>query len=212
MDIVYKSFLDTFHYEHKENENKVLMFSDFFKTDENILAEFGKEHISITDLKNGKFFVSNCRSKGFFLEQNSDIDNLAEISIEYKNLQKAIGKATDLFGFTNRYFENIIELFSNDIDSKGLGEFTSEFLERSNNKQIVGNININNLYTIGYEGNGNRILLDKDNNVYIYAHDLATRFYRKIDEVPQNTFMYIPKLQNLNDFVINFFNEFLCEE
>ena len=48
--------------------------------------------------------------------------------------------------------------------------------------------------------------MDYDNNVYIYAHDLATRFYQKIDEVPQNTFMYIEKIDATddNDNVITF--------
>ena len=70
---------------------------------------------------------------------------------------------------------------------------------------MVGKINIENLFTIGYEGKGNRILLDL---VYIYAHDLATRYYQTIDNVPHNTFLAMPKLLTLNDFLNGFLTEF----
>ena len=202
------NFLNTFHREKQGTENEIVKFSDFFKIEESIFSEFDKKDISVTKLKDGKFFVSNCKDKGFFVEKNSNIDKIPNVSIYYKKLQKNIGKITDLYGFTNRYFENIIELLSNDSDSKGLGEFTSEFLERSRNNLMVGKINIENLFTIGYEGNGNRILLDLDNRIYIYAHDLATRYYQTIDNVPHNTFLTMPKLLTLNDFLNVFVTEF----
>lgn len=209
MDIVYENFLNSFHREKQGVDNEIVKFSDFFKIEGEFFSEINKKDISITKLNDGKFFVSNCKDKGFFVEKNSNIDKVIDVSIDYKKLQKNIGKITDIYGFTNRYFENIFELFSNDSDSKGLGEFTSEFLARSHNKPIIGKIDIENFYTIGYEGNGNRILLDKDNQIYIYAHDLATRYYQKIDNIPQNTILIIPNLLTLNDFVSSFFTEFL---
>jgi len=209
VDNVYEKFLNTFHRENQESENSIKRFSDFFKINENNFSDFNEKKISVTKLKDGKYFISNLNSKGFFVEKNNDIENVSNISEIYTKTQKAIGKVSDLFGFTNRYFENLVELFSNDKDSIGLGELTSEFLEYSSNLRIVGNIDIDNLFTIAYEANGNRILLDKNNQIYIYGHDLITHHFQKIDGIPKNTFYRIPKIFTLNDFVINFFNDFL---
>ena len=64
---------------------------------------------------------------------------------------------------------------------------------------------------MAYEGNGNRIILTKENFVYIYAHDLATHHYEKVKEIPKNTFFAIPKMYSLEEFVIAFFDDFMTE-
>lgn len=78
-----------------------------------------------------------------------------------------------------------MEIFSNDEASEGLGDFSTEFLERSDNRRIVGNIDIDRIFTMAYEGNGNRIILTKENSVYIYAHDLTTHHYETLKEIPK---------------------------
>lgn len=95
MDIIYENFLNTFHREKQGTENEIVKFSDFFKIEESIFSEFDKKDISVTKLKDGKFFVSNCKDKGFFVEKNSNIDKIPNVSIYYKKLQKNIGKITD---------------------------------------------------------------------------------------------------------------------
>ena len=208
MDIVYEKFLNIFHRENQATEIAVTKFSDFFSIPQKWMGSFASMNISITKLKNGKYFISNGKSKGFFLENNSDIEKIPNVSCEYKELQKSLGKITDLFGFTNRYFENIIEIFSNDSESIGLGEFTAEYLNRTKKEKNVETINIDNLFTIAYEANGNRILLDNNNNIYIYGHDLAVHHYQVIDDVPKNTFYKIPNIYTLSEFVVCFFKDF----
>ena len=88
MDISYENFLNTFHREKQGTENEIVKFSDFFKIEESIFSEFDKKDISVTKLKDGKFFVSNCKDRGFFVEKNSNIDKIPNVSINYKKLQK----------------------------------------------------------------------------------------------------------------------------
>lgn len=212
MDCVYKKFLDKFSRGSHEIENKNVRIVDFFNLNFIKDMEFLNEKIiSITLLNNGKYFISNSKTKGFVLEMNNDIESINDISSEYKELQKNIGKITSLFGFKNKYFQNISELFSNDEDSRGLGFFYEEFMERSDNRKILGNINIDRIFTIAYEANGNRIVLTNDNCVYIYAHDLVTHYYEKLDGMPKNTFHLIPQMNSLKEFVKAFFNDFISE-
>lgn len=211
MDKIYEDFIKTFHRENLMIENQTQTFMDFFPNISKDSSPYNENEISITKLKNGKFFISNGASKGFFLERNTDIEIISAVSEEYRKIQKSVGKVTDLFGFTNRYFENIIELFPNDKDSIGLGDFTAEFLGRTNNERIIGEINIDNLFTIAYEANGNRIVLNKNNCIYIYGHDLATHHYQKINGIPDNTFYTIPQINSLNDFLEAFWNDFFTK-
>lgn len=209
MDNVYEAYLKTFSYQSQEVNNKIMKFSDFFSLDYDDISHINDSTINITSLTNGKFFVSNCKTKGFFLDKNSKIETIDSISVEYRKMQRKIGKITDLFNFDNRYFMNIIEIFSDGEYSNSLGEFTSEFLKRNRDMRTAGNINIDEIFTIAYEGNGNRIVLTKDNSVYIYAHDLQTRYYEQINEMPKNTFFAIPKIHSFNDFVKAFFEDFV---
>jgi len=211
MDCVYKNFLDRFSRKNQEIENQDMKFADFFKFNLKGLEYLNEKMISVTRLDNSKYFISNCKTKGFLLEKNADINKLNAVTQKYKDLQNAVGKITDLFGFTNKYFVNIVEIFSNDEASNGLGDFSTEFLERSDNRRIVGNIDIDRIFTMAYEGNGNRIILTKENFVYIYAHDLATHHYEKVKEIPKNTFFAIPKMYSLEEFVIAFFDDFMTE-
>lgn len=210
MDIVYEQFLNTFHQENQATKTEIRKFYDFFSVSEKLKLEnsFAGINVSVVSLKNGKYFISNEKSKGFFLDRNSDIEKVQDITSEYKELQKSFGKITDLFGFTNRYFENIVELFSNDRESIGLGDFTEEFLSRTDNETVLGSININKLFTIAYEANGNRIVLDNDNHIYIYAHDLMTHHYQIIRGIPKNTFYKIPNINTLSEFLIAFLEDF----
>ena len=136
-------------------------------------------------------------------------DKLENINTEYKKIQKSIGKITNLFGFENRYLENITELLSNDADSFGLGVFTEEFNNRIRNNEQKNKIDINTLFTIGYEGNGNRLILDKNNNLYIYGHDLISSNYDTLEDFPPNTFYSIPNIKNLTDLISMFFDDFV---
>lgn len=212
MDCVYKNFLDKFSQDSHEIESKSVRIVDFFSLDFIKDMKFLSEKmISVTLLDNGKYFISNCKTKGFVLERNNDIESINDISPKYKEFQKNIGKITSLFGFKNKYFQNISELFSNDEDSHGLGDFYEEFMERSDNYKTLGNINIDRIFTIAYEANGNRIVLTNDNYVYIYAHDLIMHHYEKLNEIPSNTFYLIPQMHSLEEFVKAYFNDFISE-
>lgn len=210
MDIVYESFLKTFSRENLEIENKDISFHDFFGGSSDVLKPLGNSRISVTKLTDGKTFVSNFKSKGFFIEESTNVGNILGITSEYKTLKKSVGKITDLFGFKNRCLANIVEIFSDDKDSEGLGCFTDEFLARSKNTRKISNIDIDKIFTIAYEANGNRIVLTENGSVYIYAHDLDASQYEKIENVPKNTFYAIPGAKTLNDFVMMFFADFLA--
>ena len=95
--------------------------------------------------------------------------------------------------------------FSNDKDSHGLNLFHDEFMGKSNNHEIVGGINIDRVFTIGYETNGNRIVLTKDNYVYIYVYDLVIHHYEKVHGIPKNTFFH--SSYGKND---EFYEELFC--
>ena len=120
MDCVYKNFLDRFSRKNQEIENQDMKFADFFKFNLKGLEYLNEKMISVTRLDNSKYFISNCKTKGFLLEKNADINKLNAVTQKYKDLQNAVGKITDLFGFTNKYFVNIVEIFSNDEASNGL--------------------------------------------------------------------------------------------
>ncbi len=208
MDSVFKKYIETFSFQSKENNHEIVSFSDFFK-ELSIFSDYKNISISVTYLNNENFFISNNHTKGFFLERDISIDKLENINTEYKKIQKSIGKITNLFGFENRYLENITELLSNDADSFGLGVFTEEFNNRIRNNEQKNKIDINTLFTIGYEGNGNRLILDKNNNLYIYGHDLISSNYDTLEDFPPNTFYSIPNIKNLTDLISMFFDDFV---
>ena len=107
MDKIYEDFIKTFHRENLMIENQTQTFMDFFPNISKDSSTYNENEISITKLKNGKFFISNGASKGFFLERNTDIEIISAVSEEYRKIQKSVGKVTDLFGNEQRYDKDI---------------------------------------------------------------------------------------------------------
>ena len=171
--------------------------------------EIGRSKAVVVDEVYGKYFISNQENKGFSLEQNSNINKLENINSTYKSYQQKIGKITEIFGFENDYFKNLIEVLSNDELSKGLGDYTNKFLRKSKNIRKFENIDIDKIFTIAYEANGNRIVINNENEIYIYAHDLIESRYEIINDIPKNTFYKIPKISTLEEFIKAFFEDFL---
>lgn len=209
MDIVYNNFLEYFSQQSKAEKTNSLFFSDFFDCSLSCFKNYKKDKINITKLNNGKYFISNQENKGFSLEQNSNINKLENINSTYKSYQQKIGKITEIFGFENDYFKNLIEVLSNDELSKGLGDYTNKFLRKSKNIRKFENIDIDKIFTIAYEANGNRIVINNENEIYIYAHDLIESRYEIINDIPKNTFYKIPKISTLEEFIKAFFEDFL---
>ena len=88
MDKIYKDFIKTFHRENLMIENQSQTFMDFFPNISKDFSMYNENEISITKLKNGKFFISNGASKGFFLERNTDIEIISAVSEEYRKIKK----------------------------------------------------------------------------------------------------------------------------
>ena len=116
-----------------------------------------------------------------------------------------------MYNFNNEYFENIAELFTYDDESIGIGEWNNDFEKKILKSKLNPNIKPDELYTFAYEANGNRYLMSKAGNVFLYANDPNYRNIEVLDNCPKYTFYKFMDLSSINDLVKLFINDFISE-
>lgn len=167
-------------------------------------------NINITEIDREHIFISNTESKGFLVEKPSKSPKYDFCSL-YKKIITSIGCIKELYNFNNEYFENIAELFTYDDESIGIGEWNNDFEKKILKSKLNPNIKPDELYTFAYEANGNRYLMSKAGNVFLYANDPNYRNIEVLDNCPKYTFYKFMDLSSINDLVKLFINDFISE-
>ena len=166
--------------------------------------------INITEIDSKHVFISNTESKGFLVERSFDCPEYEFCSL-YKNIVKSVGCIKELYNFKNEYLENISELFTYDNDSVGIGEWEEDFGKKILKSKLNPSIKPNELYTFAYEANGNRYLLNKDGDVFLYANDPNYRNIKLLDNCPKYTFYKCMDINNIKDFLHIFIKDFISQ-
>lgn len=127
---------------------------------------------------------------------------------DHKKIIKNMGSIIELFNFPDdKIINNLIEVFPNDIDSKGLGLYEKDYILKCGKSYDISN-DLLNLYTFAYEANGNRFLYDKEGRIFVYASDHYLDNLIPLTNCPEDTFYKIQNIPTFSDFVLHFFNIF----